>query len=102
MQYSVKSTALERVYKITGDFCAADEDAFFEIFLQIRRQPEPQAVFDLSECARADAAAAGMLIVACEEAAARGLIRVLRGVPDEIAAFLKSSGLEAYYHFQDA
>ena len=25
-------------------FCASDEGAFFEIYLQIRRQPEPQVV----------------------------------------------------------
>lgn len=101
MKYSVKATALEREFKLVGDFSAADEGLFFDVFMQIRRQAEPQLVFDLSECSSVDVAAAGMLIVACEEAAKRNLIRVLRNVSDEVKEFLLTSGLGAYYHFQD-
>lgn len=102
MKYSVKATATEREFKLVGDFSAADEGIFFDIFMQIRRQPEPQTVFELSECSSVDAAAAGMLIVACEEAAKRNLIRVLRNVPENIREFLVTSGLGAYYPFQDS
>ena len=42
-----------------------------------------------------------MLIVACEEAAKRNLIRVLRNVPAEIKEFLMTSGLGNFYHFQE-
>lgn len=100
MQYSVNATALEREFKISGDFSAADENVFFDIFMQIKRQFEPQVVFELSECTSVDSAAAGMLIVACEEAAKRNLIRVLRNVPENVGEFLKTSGLENCYHFQ--
>lgn len=101
MEYKVTATAVEREYRISGEFCASDEGAFFEIYLQIRRQPEPQVVFDLSQCTRVDSSAAGMLIVACEEAAQRNLIRVLRNVPAEIKEFLMTSGLGNFYHFQE-
>ncbi|MGN0904761.1 MAG: STAS domain-containing protein [Alphaproteobacteria bacterium] len=101
MQYVLRSTATEREFVLSGDFTSADEEKFFDVFLQVRRQPEPQVVFNLAECSFIDSAAMGMLVVACEEAAKRSVIRVIRAAPPEIKALLLSAQFDRLYHFQE-
>ena len=57
MRVKVKSNAHEREFVITGAFTADDEDAFFDVFLQVRRQSEPQMTFNLAQCPFMDTAA---------------------------------------------
>ena len=100
MQISVKTSTSEREFFIKGDFTTKDEERFFDVFMQIRSMTEPCLVFNLSQCAFVDSAAMGMLVVACEEAAKRNIVRVLRKVPQSIATILISAGFEKYYYFQ--
>lgn len=101
MEYTVKAIPAEREFIITGDFTAKDQETFFDIFLQIRRQTEPQTVFNLKACGFMDSAAMGMLVVACEEAAKRHLIRVIRGASANIKELLLSAQFDRLYVFQD-
>lgn len=100
MRVKVKSNAQEREFVIFGAFTADDEDGFFDVFLQVRRQSEPQMTFNLAQCPRMDTAAMGMLLLACQEAAKRGLSRVIRGASDSLAKQLKACGFEKFYFFQ--
>ena len=100
MQISVKTSTSEREFFIKGDFTTKDEDRFFDVFMQIRSMTEQNLVFNLSQCTFIDSAAMGMLIVACEEAAKRHVVRVIRSVPEMIKSVLLSAGFERYYYFQ--
>lgn len=100
MRVKVKSNAQEREFVIFGAFTADDEDGFFDVFLQVRRQSEPQMTFNLAQCPRMDTAAMGMLLLACQEAAKRDLSRVIRGASDSLAKQLKACGFEKFYFFQ--
>lgn len=100
MRVKVKSNAQEREFVIFGAFTADDEDGFFDVFLQVRRQSEPQMTFNLAQCPRMDTAAMGMLLLACQEAAKRGLSRVIRGASDSLVKQMKACGFEKFYFFQ--
>lgn len=100
MKIKVKTTAREREFIVSGDFTAADEDGFFDVFLQVRRQSEPQIVFNLAQCPSMDTAAMGMLLLACQEAAKRNLSRVIRGASEPLQKQMKACGFEKFYFFQ--
>jgi len=100
VRVKVKSNAHEREFVITGAFTAADEDAFFDVFLQVRRQSEPQMTFNLAQCPVMDTAAMGMLLLACREAADKNLVRVIRGASDSLTKQMKACGFEKFYFFQ--
>ena len=100
MRVKVKSNAREREFVVFGPFTAKDEEVFFDVFLQVRRQSESQVVFNLAQCPRMDTAAMGMLLLACQEAAKRDLSRVIRGASDSLATQLKPCGFDHFYFFQ--
>ena len=100
MDCRVRTTPQEREYVIRGDFTAADEDDFFDVFVFIRAQTEKTVVFNLAKCSFIDSAAIGMLLVAFEEGAQRGLNFILRDVPEEIMPELTLAGIGRYFRFQ--
>jgi len=100
MQVSVKTTQHQREFFIKGDFTAQDEKRFFDVFVQIRSMTEAQLAFNLAKCTFMDSAAMGMLIVACEEAAKRNILRMLHQVPPDLEKVLRSAGLDRFYAFQ--
>ena len=100
MRVKVKSNAHEREFVIAGAFTVDDEDAFFDVFLQVRRQSEPQMTFNLTQCPFMDTAAMGMLLLACQEAAGKNLARVIRGASDSLTKQMKACGFEKFYFFQ--
>ncbi|MGN1079617.1 MAG: STAS domain-containing protein [Alphaproteobacteria bacterium] len=100
MRISVKASPAEREFFIKDDFTARDEERFFDVFVQIRSMTERCLTFNLSQCSFIDSAAMGMLVVACEEAAKRNVLRVIRSAPSEIREILLSAGFEKFYYFQ--
>ena len=100
MDCRVRTTPKEREYILRGDFTAADEDDFFDVFVFVRAQTEKTVVFNLSKCSFIDSAAIGMLLVAFEEGAKRGLKFILRDVPEEIMPELMLAGVDRYFRFQ--
>lgn len=100
MKIKVNANAQEREFVVSEAFTADDEDAFFDVFLQVRRQSEPQVAFNLAQCPSMDTAAMGMLLLACQEAAKRNLSRVIRGASEPLAKQMKACGFEKFYFFQ--
>lgn len=100
MDISINLSSMEREFAVIGDFTAADEDKFFDVFLQIKRMPEAQVIFNLSKCTFIDSAAMGMLIVACQEAVKRNITRIIRGASPEMQSLLVSAQFEKYFYFQ--
>lgn len=100
MIVSVKTSPTEREFFIKGEFSVRDEDRFFDVFVQIRSMTEQSLVFNLSQCSFIDSAAMGMLVVACEEAAKRNALRIIRSAPATIKEMLISAGFEKFYYFQ--
>ncbi len=100
MNFSVKISQTEIEFFIKGSFTTQDEPSFFAIFKRIAMMTEPQLVMNLEGCTFMDSAAMGMLVTACEEAAKRNVVRVLRGVHPEMKTLLLSVGFENFYYFQ--
>ena len=100
MRISVKASPTERELFIKGEFTARDEERFFDVFVQVRSMTERCLVFNLSQCSFIDSAAMGMLVVACEEAAKRNALRVIRSAPAMVRDILLSAGFEKFYYFQ--
>lgn len=99
MRLKVRATVRQREFLISGAFTAADEDAFYPVFVQARRQAEPEIVFNLSGCPAMDDAAAGMLLVIYHEARARGISCSIRGASPAVKKYLTERKFGDLYLF---
>lgn len=99
MRLKVRSAPQRREFLISGAFTGADEDAFYPVFVQARRQAEPKIVFNLTGCPFVDDAAAGMLLVVRNEAAVRGISCSIRGASPAVKKFLTERKFSDFYLF---
>ena len=100
MKCSVKSSRSERIFEISGEFSAADEDLFFDVFRTVQSMTEPALAFDLGKCSKIDPSAMGMLLIACEEAGKRRIKRCIRNAPQKIKEQLLIAKFDDIYDFQ--
>jgi stage II sporulation protein AA (anti-sigma F factor antagonist) len=86
---------------ISGSFTFRDHDTFFEVVSMIKTGYEKRVVLNISECEFLDSAALGMLVIAHDEAVAKKVNLVIKGVQGKVKDVLYAARFDTLYEFED-
>lgn len=86
---------------ISGSFTFRDHDTFFEVVSMIKTGYEKRVVLNMSECEFLDSAALGMLVIAHDEAVAKKVNLVIKGVQGKVKDVLYAARFDTLYEFED-
>ena len=84
-----------------GSFTFRDHDTFFEVVAMIKTGYDKKVVLNLSECDFLDSAALGMLVIAHDEALAKGVNLILKGATGKVKDALYAARFDTLYDFED-
>ena len=101
MNYKTLKIQNGTVVQITGSFTFRDHDTFFEIVSMIKTGYNKKMIFNLGECDFIDSAALGMLVIAHDEAVAKKVNLVIKGVQGKVKDVLYAARFDTLYEFED-
>ena len=101
MNYKMTNLKNGKEVLISGSFTFRDHDTFFEIVSMIKTGYEKRVVLDMSECEFLDSAALGMLVIAHDEAVAKKVNLVIKGVQGKVKDVLYAARFDTLYEFED-
>ena len=101
MNYKMTNLKNGKDVLISGSFTFRDHDTFFEVVSMIKTCYEKRVVLNMSECEFLDSAALGMLVIAHDEAVAKKVNLVIKGVQGQVKDVLYASRFDTLYEFED-
>ncbi len=101
MNYKMTNLKNGKEVLISGSFTFRDHDTFFEIVSMIKTGYEKRVVLNMSECEFLDSAALGMLVIAHDEAVAKKVNLVIKGVQGKVKDVLYAARFDTLYEFED-
>ena len=101
MNYKMTNLKNGKEVLISGSFTFRDHDTFFEVVSMIKTGYEKRVVLDMSECEFLDSAALGMLVIAHDEAVAKKVNLVIKGVQGKVKDVLYAARFDTLYEFED-
>jgi len=101
MNYKMTNLKNGKEVLISGSFTFRDHDTFFEVVSMIKTGYEKRVVLNMSECEFLDSAALGMLVIAHDEAVAKKVSLVIKGVQGKVKDVLYAARFDTLYEFED-
>jgi len=101
MNYKMTNLKNGKEVLISGSFTFRDHDTFFEVVSMIKTGYEKRVVLNMSECEFLDSAALGMLVIAHDEAVAKKVNLVIKGVQGKVKDVLYAARFDTLYEFED-
>ena len=101
MNYKMTNLKNGKEILISGSFTFRDHDTFFEVVSMIKTGYEKRVVLNMSECEFLDSAALGMLVIAHDEAVAKKVNLVIKGVQGKVKDVLYAARFDTLYEFED-
>ena len=101
MKYKVVNLKDGVEIQLSGSFTFRDHDTFFEVVSMIKTGYNKKMIFDFSACDFLDSAALGMLVIAHDEAAAKEVSLVLRGLKGHVKQVLYAARFDTLYDIED-
>ena len=101
MNYKMTNLKNGKEVLISGSFTFRDHDTFFEIVSMIKTGYEKRVVLNMAECEFLDSAALGMLVIAHDEAVAKKVNLVIKGVQGKVKDVLYAARFDTLYEFED-
>ena len=101
MNYKMTNLKNGKEVLISGSFTFRDHDTFFEVVSMIKTGYEKRVVLNMSECEFLDSAALGMLVIAHDEAVAKKVNLVIKGVHGKVKDVLYAARFDTLYEFED-
>ncbi len=101
MNYKMANLKNGKEVLISGSFTFRDHDTFFEVVSMIKTGYEKRVVLNMSECEFLDSAALGMLVIAHDEAVAKKVNLVIKGVQGKVKDVLYAARFDTLYEFED-
>ena len=101
MNYKMTNLKNGKEVLISGSFTFRDHDTFFEIVSMIKTGYEKRVVLNMSECEFLDSAALGMLVIAHDEAVAKKVNLLIKGVQGKVKDVLYAARFDTLYEFED-
>ena len=101
MNYKMTNLKNGQEVLISGSFTFSDHDTFFEVVSMIKTGYEKRVVLNMSECEFLDSAALGMLVIAHDEAVAKKVNLVIKGVQGKVKDVLYAARFDTLYEFED-
>ena len=84
MNYKTSNIKDGKEVLISGSFTFRDHDTFFEIVAMIKTGYDKHIVLNMADCDFLDSAALGMLVIAHDEAASKGVDLSIKGVKGKV------------------
>ena len=85
---------------ISGSFTFRDHDTFFEIVSLIKTAQDKKIVFNMTDCDFIDSAALGMIVIAHDEAASKGVELSIKGVKGKVKDVMYAARFDSLYKFE--
>lgn len=101
MNYKTVALKNGKEVLISGSFTFRDHDTFFEIVAMIKTGYDKKVVLNMAECDFLDSAALGMLVIAHDEALAKGVNLTLKGATGKVKDVLYAARFDTLYDFED-
>ena len=101
MNYKMTNLKNGKEVLISGSFTFRDHDTFFEVVSMIKTGYEKRVVLNMAECEFLDSAALGMLVIAHDEAVAKKVNLVIKGVQGKVKDVLYAARFDTLYEFED-
>ena len=101
MNYKMTNLKNGKEVLISGSFTFRDHDTFFEVVSMIKTGYEKRIVLNMSECEFLDSAALGMLVIAHDEAVAKKVNLIIKGVQGKVKDVLYAARFDTLYEFED-
>ena len=101
MNYKMTNLKNGKEVLISGSFTFRDHDTFFEVVSMIKTGYEKRVVLNMSECEFLDSAALGMLVIAHDEAVAKKVNLIIKGVQGKVKDVLYAARFDTLYEFED-
>ena len=101
MNYKMTNLKNGKEVLISGSFTFRDHDTFFEVVSMIKTGYEKRIVLNMSECEFFESAALGMLVIAHDEAVAKKVNLIIKGVQGKVKDVLYAARFDTLYEFED-
>lgn len=101
MEYKIKPTSNGREIALSGRMTFADHASFREMISMFDEPGIKKCVFDLSGSEYADSAALGMLLLARDTAAGKGISLVLKGAKGQVKRIMEVAKFGALFTIEE-